>query len=90
MWEYRHESVVRSANEYVNRRIPTNGIASFWALLKRGYPGSCHQMSVKHLLRFVDEFRYRWNNRDQHTLEFIAAMMGRGLTHHQLMDGDAS
>ena len=34
----------------------TNGIESHWAMLKRGYVGTYHQMSVKHLGRYINEF----------------------------------
>ena len=36
---YGHESVSHSAGEYVRGMAHTNGIESFWALLKRGYIG---------------------------------------------------
>jgi hypothetical protein len=34
---YSHMAVRYSAGEYVNGMAHTNGIESFWALLKRGY-----------------------------------------------------
>ena len=33
-----------------------NGIESFWSMLKRGYYGTFHRMSPKHLNRYVSEF----------------------------------
>ena len=41
----------------------TNGIESHWAMLKRGYVGVYHQMSAKHLPRYVAEFEGRHNSR---------------------------
>ena len=35
-----HETVNHSVGEYVNGQASTNGIESFWALLKRGYHGT--------------------------------------------------
>jgi len=94
MREYRHASVTHSASEYVNGQIHANGIESFWALLKRGYQGSFHRMSVKHLSRYADEFQHRWNNRDQYAVDFIREtverMFGRELTHRTLVDGDST
>ena len=46
-----HEAVKHSAREYVHGMAHTNGIESHWAMLKRGYVGVYHQMSVKHLHR---------------------------------------
>ena len=44
-----HETVKHSVGEYVNGQAHTNGIESFWSLLKRGYHGTYHHMSAKHL-----------------------------------------
>ena len=56
-----HETVRHSAGEYVNGKAHTNGIESFWALLKRGYVGTHHWWSIKHLHRYVAEYVYRHN-----------------------------
>ncbi len=58
---YKHLSVSHSAGEYVNGQASTNGIESFWALLKRGYYGTHHWYSFKHLARYVAEYTYRHN-----------------------------
>lgn len=94
MREYRHESVAHSAGEYVRDQVHTNGIESFWALLKRGLLGSYHHVSVKHLSRYVDEFCHRHNARDEHALAFMrrtaSEMVGRRLTHRMLVDGESA
>jgi transposase-like protein len=59
--EYNHQSVNHSLGEYVRGKAHTNGIESFWALLKRGYYGTFHQFSWKHLHRYLAEFQTRWN-----------------------------
>ncbi len=59
--EYRHEAVNHSVGEYVRGQAHTNGIESFWALLKRGHYGTFHHFSVKHLHRYLCEFETRWN-----------------------------
>ncbi len=64
---FRHETVNHIALEYVRkgdpRNIHTNSIENFWSLFKRGVIGSYHQVSVKHLRRYLDEFTFRFNNR---------------------------
>ena len=56
-----HWTVKHSANEYVKGMAHTNGIESFWSVLKRGLLGTYHHVSVKHLGRYVDEFTFRLN-----------------------------
>lgn len=60
---YDHEAVCHSAGQYVNGNAHTNSMESFWALFKRGYMGTYHHMSKKHLQKYVDEFVYRFNSR---------------------------
>ena len=47
----KHVTVKHGIGEYVRDMAHTNGVESFWALLKRGYHGTYHHMSVKHLQR---------------------------------------
>jgi transposase-like protein len=61
MPEYNHQTVNHSAKEYVNGMAHTNSIESVWAVLKRGFHGTFHHFSVKHLQRYVDEFAFRLN-----------------------------
>ena len=58
---YIHEAVKHSTKEFVNAMAHTNGIESVWAVLKRGFNGTYHQWSVKHLARYVSEFTFRLN-----------------------------
>lgn len=61
---HRH-AVINHIREYVRGNIHTNTIENFWSLLKRGIIGSYHKVSVKHLPRYLAEFSYRFNNRDE-------------------------
>jgi len=53
---------------YVDGFKHTNTIESFWALLKRGIVGQYHKVSVRHLPKYIDEFCYRHNHRDNDDL----------------------
>ena len=84
-----HEAVKHSVREYVHGQAHTNGIESFWAMLKRGYVGTYHQMSVKHLPRYVGEFAGRHNHRPMDTAdqmaEVVKGMDGKRLTYQTLI-----
>ena len=74
----KHEAVRHTVGEYVREQAHTNGIESFWSMLKRGYYGTYHKMSPKHLDRYVNEFAGRHNQRPLDTLVQMAVMV-RGL-----------
>ena len=73
---FEHESVKHSLSEYVNEMAHTNGIESFWAMFKRGYYGTYHWMSKKHVSRYVSEFCYRHNQRNAHTIDQMSFLVG--------------
>ena len=85
---YRHETVNHTIGEYVRGMVTTNGIESFWALLKRGYMGTFHYMSWKHLHRYVNEFAARHNagpgNGFRTIGNVLARAVGRRLTYKRL------
>ena len=70
-----HQTVKHSISEYVRNQAHTNGIESFWALFKRGYHGTYHHMSRKHLQRYVNEFAGRHNLRDQNTIDQMGSIV---------------
>lgn len=88
MVDFEHATVKHSVGEYVDGKIHTNSIESFWSMLKRGHKGTYHQMSTKHLWRYVNEFMGRYNIRNVDTedqMKFLAFMMcGKVLTLKEL------
>jgi transposase-like protein len=81
--DFEHHAVNHSIGEYVRGQAHTNGIESFWATLKRGYKGTYHKMSAKHLSRYITEFAGRHNVRDHDTL-IQMEMLARGFENKRL------
>lgn len=74
-----HKSVSHSTGEYVREQAHTNGLESFWSMMKRGYTGIYHRMSKKHLHRYVNEFAGRHNDRPldtRHQMGSVVRKMG--------------
>ena len=86
---FEHEAVKHSISEYVRDQAHTNGIESFWALLKRGYHGTYHHMSAKHLQRYVNEFAGRYGVRELNTIDQMTnvaqRMKGKRLSYKELV-----
>ena len=84
-----HETVNHSVSECVRDQAHTNGIESFWSMLKRGYHGTFHHMSPEHLHRYVNEFAGRHNIRDKDTVdmmkELVVGMIGKRLMYKELV-----
>lgn len=54
----------------------TNTIEGFWSLVKRGIAGVYHGVSAEHLQSYLDEYTFRYNNRDDERGMF-SAFLGR-------------
>jgi transposase-like protein len=80
-FKYNHRTVNHSVSEYVKDgfvntreggfkkfKVHTNTIEGFWATLKRGIKGNFHHISKKYLQDYVNEFAYRYNNRENNNL----------------------
>ena len=50
MPEFEHEAVNHSTKEFVRGMASTNGMESFWSMLKRGYQGTFHHFSESILI----------------------------------------
>ena len=89
MPEYSHEAVNRSTKEYVPEMAYTNGMESFWAMLKRGYQGMFYKFAEKHLDWYVGEFAGRYNVRNTDTVDQMGIIawqtVGKRLRYRELI-----
>ena len=60
-----NHGVIDHSVEFVNGDVHTNTIESFWAILKRGIYGIYHNISAKYMQQYINEFCFRYNNRDE-------------------------
>ena len=85
----RHEAVRHSVGEYVRGMAHTNGMESFWSMLKRAHAGTFQKLSPKHLDRYVQEFAGKHNIRDSSTLaqmrDTVCRLIGRNLLYTDLI-----
>ncbi len=61
---FKHDCVKHSVKEYVRGDVHTNGVESAWSLFKRSIVGSYHKISTKHMDKYLDEFEWRFNGRE--------------------------
>jgi transposase-like protein len=92
MNEYQHE-FIDHATEYVRGNVHTNGMESYWSLLKRALHGTYISVEPFHLFRYLDEQAFRFNNRvlsDAGRFALvIAGIVGKRLTYAELIAADA-
>ena len=69
--------VSHGSKQYVDGDVSTNGIESLWAILKRSHKGVYHQMSPKHLHRYVRELVGHHNQRALPPLARMAQLAGQ-------------
>ena len=85
--DIRHAVVNHSVGEYVRDMIHTNGVESFWSVLKRAHKGVYHKISTKHLHRYVADFAGKHGIRSLDTIDQIGTT-ARGMVGKRLMYRD--
>lgn len=87
--EFIHD-VVDHAKEYVRGDVHTNSIENFWSLLKRCINGTYISLMPWHLVRYVDEQVFRFNERKGTDAERFDEVMfriaGKRLTYTALCE----
>lgn len=85
----RHQSIDHDDDEWVRVDVHTNSIEGVFSLFKRALVGSYHQLSAKHLDAYLDEFTWRFNNRDNRFLfrdTLLALLKEQPLTYKKLIE----
>ncbi|SRR6266404_4057925 len=85
----KHSLVNHFADEYVRYEegvtVTTNTVEGFFATLKRGTNGVYHHVGRKHLHRYLSEFDFRYNGREdtdgQRALDALKGFEGKRLTY---------
>jgi hypothetical protein len=60
-----HESVWHAAGEYVRGDVHTNSAEGYFSVFKRGMRGIYQHCGERHLHRYLAEFDFRYNHRQQ-------------------------
>ena len=87
-----HKRIKHKERVYVKGDVHTNTVESAFSLLKRGIIGSFHQVSIKHLQRYLNEFGYRFNRReDADIFEQTVSRMagGKAMPYRKLVEQNA-
>jgi len=66
---YDHRVVYHGRGQYVEGINHTNTMEGGWSLLKRSITGIYHQVSRKHLDKYLDEFAFRYNTREMEDVD---------------------
>jgi transposase-like protein len=71
----RHETVDHHKKEFVRGEAHTQTIDGFWSLVKRGIDGTHHSVSPKWLQGYLNEYVFRWNNREDGQVMFLELLL---------------
>ena len=90
-WDYSHQTIDH-AEAYARENVHTNGLESYWSLLKRALGGTYISVEPFHLFRYLDEQAFRFNLRDLRDLNdaerfslAITGIVGKRLMYAELV-----
>lgn len=67
---YVHKTVNHGTYEFARGEVHTNTIEGFWSYLKNGIRGAYKHTSKKYLQLYINEYAFRWNNRENQSMMF--------------------
>lgn len=71
---YGHDTVKHAEKQYVAGLAHTNTIEGFWSQLKRSLNGTYHAVSPRYLQSYVNEFAWRYNQRQNPKPMFLSLL----------------
>lgn len=74
---YQHRRINHSEHVYVSGTIHTNTIEGFWSLVKNGLRGVHHSVSAKHLQGYLNEYAWRYNQRQEQRRSMFETLLLR-------------
>lgn len=77
--KFEHLTVNHKKGEYVKGIAYTNSIEGFWSLFKRGIVGQYHQVSDKYIDKYLNEFCFRYSNRNVDSNVIFDLVINRSL-----------
>ena len=87
-----HESAKHSVGEYVGGPTYTDGVESFWSMLKRGHIGTYHKVGTRHLRRYLHKFSGRHSVRESNMIDIggsvLLEMNANQIKYEDLVKGD--
>ncbi len=82
-----HQSVRHNRNEYVRGDVYTNTLEGYYSIFKRGMRGVYQHCGEQHLQRYVTEFNFRYNHRNDNDNErrdaALRGISGKRLTYRR-------
>lgn len=72
---YYHHRINHSESVYVSGNVHTQTIEGFWSLVKRGIGGVYHSVSAKHLQGYLNEYAWRYNERNSPRAKFQTLLL---------------
>ena len=72
---YDHRRINHAEGVYVSGDVHTQTIEGFWSLVKRGISGTYHAVSAKWLQGYLNEYTWRYNQRDSGRAMFLSLIL---------------
>ncbi|HEY3858681.1 MAG TPA: IS1595 family transposase [Gammaproteobacteria bacterium] len=88
-----HETVNHNIKEYARGDVTTNSVEGYFGILKRGISGVYQHVSEEHLIRYCNEFSFRYSNHritdSERADKVLKGIGGKRLTYRRINQAQA-